>query len=204
MTPELLRPFESMLNRQIAASSRARGLLAGLAGRSMELRFSPTPLRVRVSATAEALSIRPAADEAADADAVIEGTPLAFLRLATNAATTSIRAGGMDVRGDAEVAEGFRRLLEAARPDFEEELSRFTGDVAAHTFAGFARDALAFGQRAGDAFARNVSEYLTEESRDVPVRLEVEEFLDGVDRFREAVDRLEARVAAAARARGAA
>jgi ubiquinone biosynthesis protein UbiJ len=190
-----------MLNRQIAGSARARGVLAGLAGRSMELRFVPTPLRVRVSATAETLSIRPAADEAADA--VIEGTPLAFLRLATNAATTSIRAGGMDVRGDAEVAEGFRRLLEAARPDFEEELSRFTGDVAAHPHAGFARDALAVGQRAGDAFARNVSEYLSEESRDVPVRLEVEEFLDGVDRFREAVDRLEARVAAAARARGA-
>jgi ubiquinone biosynthesis protein UbiJ len=202
MTPELLRPFESLLNRQIAASSRARALLAGLAGRSMELRFSPTPVRIRISATTAALAITPAADEVADA--VIEGTPLAFLRLATNDATKSIRAGGMDVRGDAEVAEGFRRLLEAARPDFEEELSRFTGDAAAHYLAGFARDAAAFGQRAGDAFARNVSEYLSEESRDVPARVEVEEFLEGVDRFREAVDRLEARVAAAARARGAA
>lgn len=202
MTPELLRPFESMMNRQIAASSRARGLLAGLAGRSMELRFSPTPLRIRIAATPEALSIRPATDEAADA--VIDGTPLAFLRLATNDATKSIRAGGMDVRGDAEVAEGFRRLLEAARPEFEEELSRFTGDAAAHYLAGFARDAAAFGRRAGDAFARNVSEYLSEESRDVPVRIEVEEFLDGVDRFREAVDRLEARVAAVSRARGTA
>lgn len=200
MTPELLRPFESMLNRQIAASSRARGLLASLAGRSMELRFSPTPVRIRVAASAEALSIRPAAEEAPDA--VIEGTPLAFLRLATNDAAKSIRAGGMDVRGDAEVAEGFRRLLEAARPDFEEELSRFTGDAAAHYLAGFARDAMAFGQRAGDALARNVSEYLSEESHDVPTRVEVEEFLDGVDRFREAVDRLEARVSAAARARG--
>jgi ubiquinone biosynthesis protein UbiJ len=200
MTPELLRPFESMLNRQIAASSRARGLLANLAGRSMELRFSPTPVRIHVAASADALSIRPAAEETPDA--VIEGTPLAFLRLATNDAAKSIRAGGMDVRGDAEVAEGFRRLLAAARPDFEEELSRFTGDAAAHYLAGFARDAVAFGQRAGDAFARNVSEFLSEESRDVPARVEVEEFLDGVDRFREAVDRLEARVSAAARARG--
>jgi ubiquinone biosynthesis protein UbiJ len=168
----------------------------------MELRFSPTPVRIRVAATIDALSIRPAGEESADA--VIEGTPLAFLRLATNEATKSIRAGGMDVRGDAEVAEGFRRLLEAARPDFEEELSRLTGGAAAHYIAGFARDAVAFGQRAGDAFARNVSEYLSEESRDVPARVEVEEFLAGVDRFREAVDRLEARVAAVARARGAA
>ena len=38
----------------------------------------------------------------------------------------------------------------------------------------------------------------------MPVRLEVEEFLDGVDRLREAADRLEARVAAAERARGGA
>ena len=136
--------------------------------------------------------IRPAGDERADA--VIEGTPLSFLRLATDDAARSIRAGGMDVRGDAEVAEGFRRLLEAARPDFEEEVSRFTGDAAAHYLAGFARDAAAFGRRAGDTLARNTAEYLTEESRDLPVRVEVEEFLEDVDRLREAVDRLESRV----------
>jgi ubiquinone biosynthesis protein UbiJ len=199
MTAALLAPFESLLNRQIAASSRARGLLASLAGRSLELRFPPTPFRVRVAASAEALSIRHAAEE--PADAVIEGTPLAFLRLLTNASTTTIRAGGLDVRGDAEVAEGFRSLFEAARPDLEEELSRFTGDAAAHHAARLAREAADFGRRAGDALARNLSEFLSEESRDVPARIEVEEFLDGVDRFREAVDRLEARVAALSRPR---
>ena len=201
MNSELLRPLERALNRQIAASGRARALLADLDGRSMELRFAATPFRIRLAATADALSVRPAADE--PADAVIEGTPLSFLRLATGEAMQSIRAGGMDVRGDAEIAEGFRRLLDAARPDLEEELSRVTGDVAAHYLARFARDALDFGRRAGDAFARNLGEYLTEESRDLPVRLEVEEFLAGVDRLREAVDRLETRIAAAERSRGA-
>ena len=201
MNSELLRPLERALNRQIAASGRARALLADLDGRSMELRFAATPFRIRLAATADALSVRPAADE--PADAVIEGTPLSFLRLATGEAMQSIRAGGMDVRGDAEIAEGFRRLLDAARPDLEEELSRVTGDVAAHYLARFARDALDFGRRAGDAFARNIGEYLTEESRDLPVRLEVEEFLAGVDRLREAVDRLETRIAAAERPRGA-
>ncbi len=200
MTPDLLRPLEEMLNRRIAGSSRARAMLDGLSGRSMELRFAATPLRVRMAAAPGALTIRPAGEEAADA--VIEGTPLSFLRLATGDAAKSIRAGGMDVRGDAEIAEGFRKLLEAARPDFEEELSRFTGDVAAHYLAGFAREAADFGKRAGDTFARNAAEYLTEESRDVPVRLEVEEFLEDVDRLREAVDRLDARVASLMRTRG--
>jgi ubiquinone biosynthesis accessory factor UbiJ len=200
MTLGLLRPFEEMMNRRIAGSSRARAMLAALAGRSMELRFAATPLRVRLAESLGTLMIRPAGDERADA--VIEGTPLSFLRLVTDDAARSIRAGGMDVRGDAEVAEGFRRLLEAARPDFEEEVSRFTGDAAAHYLAGFARDAAAFGRRAGDTLARNTAEYLTEESRDLPVRVEVEEFLEDVDRLREAVDRLESRVAAIERPQG--
>jgi ubiquinone biosynthesis protein UbiJ len=201
MTPDLLAPFEQFVNRQIAASSRARGLLAELSGRSMELRFAATPLRIRLTATADRLSVRPAAEEASDA--VIEGTPLSFLRLATGDAAQSIRAGGTQVHGDAEIAEGFRKLLDAARPDVEEELSRFTGDVAAHALAGLARDTLDFGRRVRDAFARDAAEFLTEESRDLPARIEVEEFLAGVDRLREDVDRLDARLAAAERVRGA-
>jgi ubiquinone biosynthesis protein UbiJ len=189
-----------MLNRHIAASSRARVLLAELEGRSMELRFAATPLRIRFAATASSLAVRPAGEE--PADAVIEGSPLSFLRVATGDAAKSIRAGGMDVQGDAEVAEGFRRLLDAARPDLEEELSRLTGDVAAHTLARFARETADFGRRAAYILTRNVAEYLTEESRDLPVRIETEEFHEGVDRLRESVDRLEARVAAAERARG--
>ena len=200
MTPDLLRPFEEMLNRRISGSSRARAMLAALPGRSLELRFSATPLRIRLAESSGTLTLRAAGEETADA--VIEGTPLSFLRLATGDAARSIRAGGMDVRGDAEVAEGFRRLLEVARPDFEEELSRFTGDAAAHYLAGFARDAAAFGRRAGDTLARNTAEYLTEESRDLPVRVEVEEFLEDVDRLRESVDRLESRVASVEGARG--
>jgi len=199
MTSELLRPFEKLLNRHIAASSRARRQLAELVGRSMELRFAATPIRIRLSAIADAVTVRPAGDE--PADAIIEGTPLSFGRLALGDPKQSIRAGGMEIHGDAEIAEGFRKLLAAAQPDLEEELSRLTGDVAAHYLANLARDAVSFGRRAGDTFARNIAEYLTEESRDLPVRIEVEEFLAGVDRLREAVDRLEARLAAVERAR---
>jgi ubiquinone biosynthesis protein UbiJ len=197
MATGFLGPFERILNRNIADSARARALLAELQGRSLELRFAATPLRIRLAAAPETLTVSPAGDE--PADAVIEGTPLSFLRLAAGDAAKSVRAGGMDVQGDAEVAEGFRRLLEAAKPDFEEELSRFAGDAAAHHLARAARGTVEFGRRAGDAFARNLAEYLSEESRDVPVRLEAEEFVAAVDRLRESVDRLEARVAAAER-----
>lgn len=199
MTPELLKPLESLLNRNIAGSSRARGLLSRIAGRSLELRLSATPLRLRFVAGTDGVSLGMGSE--APADATIEGTPFTFARLAMGNPMQTIRAGGAQVTGDGEIAQGFQKLFEAAQPDFEEELSRLTGDVAAHHLANLARDTVDFGRRARDTFMQNVSEYLTEESRDVPLRAEVEEFLARVDGLREATDRLEARLAALERPR---
>ena len=50
-------------------------------------------------------------------------------------------------------------------------------------------------RRATDSLVTSAAEYLQEEGRDVPVRLEVEEFLREVDRLRDDVERLEARIA---------
>jgi ubiquinone biosynthesis protein UbiJ len=199
LTPELLRPLESLLNRNIAGSARARALLAQIAGRSLELRLAATSLRLRIVAGAAGISIR-AADES-PADATVEGTPISFARLAFGDPAQPIRDRGAQLSGDAEIAQGFQRLFAAAQPDFEEELSRLTGDVAAHRLANLARDAIGFGRRVRDTLAVNVAEYLTEESRDLPTRIETDEFLEGVDRLREAADRLDARVAALERAR---
>ena len=193
LADSLLRPFESLLNRNIAGSARARGLLGQVAGRTLELRVTATPVRLRFSAADDRLSIQAAADTAADA--TIEGTPLALARLAAGEAAQSIRGGDVQISGDAEIAQGFQKLFAAAQPDFEEELSRLTGDVVAHHLANAARGALAFGRKARDTCAQNFAEYLTEEGRDVPARLEVDEFLAGVDQLREATDRLEARLA---------
>ena len=101
----------------------------------------------------------------------------------------------MRIEGDAEVAQAFSELLKEARPDLEEELSRLIGDVAAHQVGNAARSVIGFAQRAADTFAQNVSEYLQEEGRDVPSRTEAEEFIAGVDKLRDDVDRLEARIA---------
>jgi ubiquinone biosynthesis protein UbiJ len=53
-----------------------------------------------------------------------------------------------------------------------------------------------FGQRAGETTLRNTAEYFAHESRDLVPRAEADVFLNGVDRVREDMDRLEARFAA--------
>ena len=193
MTPDpLLRPLESLLNRNIAGSSRARALLAQVSGKALEVRIAATPFRVRIEATADRIAIGRSGD--ATADAVIEGTPLSLARLAAPDSAQAFRSGGLQITGDAEIAQGFQRLFAAAQPDFEEELSRVTGDAFAHHVASLAHSAMKFGLKARDTFAQNVAEYLTEEGRDVPAKFEVDEFLAGVDAVRETTDRLEARI----------
>jgi ubiquinone biosynthesis protein UbiJ len=189
----LFQPIESLLNRNIAGSTPARALVARLAGRSLELRVTPTPLRIRFSVADGRVTVSGRGE--GEPDAVIEGTPIALAALAGPEPEDRIRQGSVRISGDAETAQSFQKLFHAARPDFEEELSRLTGDAAAHHLARAARGVFEFGRRTLDTFARNMGEYLTEESRDLPARPEVDDWMTQVDRLREDVDRFEARLA---------
>ena len=188
----LLEPLAALLNRNLAASGTARALAESLEGRSFEVRVTATPIRIRFAAANGRIAVTPGGE--GEPTASIEGSPLTLATLAGPDAGERIRAGGLRVTGDAETAQSFQKLFAAARPDFEEELSRIVGDAPAHHLARAAREAFAFGQCTLDTFARNMAEYLTEESRDLPAKPEVEMLLEGIDRLREDVDRLEARI----------
>ena len=189
----LLERLESILNRNVAESRRAQALARQLDGRVMSLTVEGTPLAFFFRAEGGRLSITSRHDGAADAS--LSGTPIALLALAGPKAEGALRKGGVRIEGDAEVAQKFRDLLEQAQPDFEEELARVMGDVAARRVANVARGFLDWGRKAAESFTGSVVEYLQEEGRDLPTRVEVDEFLDGVDRLRDASDRLEARLA---------
>jgi len=189
----LLERLAAALNRNVAESPRAQALVRQLEGRVMSLTVEGTPLAFFFRAADGQLVISPRHEGAVDAS--LAGTPLALLALAGPRAEGKLRSGGVRIEGDAEVAQKFRDLLEQAQPDFEEELARVLGDVAARRIANVARDVLDWGRKAAGSFTGSVVEFLQEEGRDVPTRVEVDEFLEGVDRLRDDVERLEARLA---------
>jgi ubiquinone biosynthesis protein UbiJ len=199
-TDPLFQPIESLLNRNVAGSTRARELVTRLEGRSLEVRATPTPLAIRFRVSDGKVSVSGGGE--GEPDAVIEGSPLSLATLAGPQPEDRLRRGEVRISGDAETAQSFQKLFKAARPDFEEELSRLVGDPVAHHVANAARSVFDFGRRAAETFARNMGEYLTEESRDLPARPEVEAWIEQVDRLREAADRLEARLALLERRRG--
>lgn len=188
-----LTPLESLLNRNIAASSAARALCRRLDAKVMALHVEGLPLSVYFKSQGEQMSLD--TQHEGTPNATLSGTPLSLLRMAGPAPEDALRAGTVHIQGDAEVAQTFSELLKQARPDLEEELSRLIGDVAAHQVGNIARSALGFARRAAGTFTQNVAEYLQEEGRDAPSRTEADEFVTSVDKLRDDVDRFEARLA---------
>lgn len=207
-TPVWLATIESLLNRGIDQSLRARAVAGRLHGTSMELRIEGlAPIRIAAFRGRLVLATGPGAgagsgastagSTGADPDAVIAGPPLALLELFARREESSAPRGSerVHVSGDAEIAARYRELLELARPDWEEELSRLIGDLPARRVSLAARAALSWVRGFARSAQANVAEYLQEESRALVSKPEVEEFLAQVDALRETADRVEARIA---------
>ncbi|MHB8475129.1 MAG: ubiquinone biosynthesis accessory factor UbiJ [Steroidobacteraceae bacterium] len=202
-TAAWLASAEALLNRGIDASARAAALARRLEGTALQLeiegftgiRASAVGGRLALTAGEEAGAGRAAA---APADATISGSPSALLQLLKGGTN---RQGGRappsrpaQIRGDAEIANLYRELFGLARPDPEEELSRWIGDFPARRLSLFAQRALEALRHARRTAGDNIAEYLQEEGRDLVNRTELDEFLRGVDEVRETTDRIEARL----------
>jgi ubiquinone biosynthesis protein UbiJ len=191
-TAAWLASAEALLNRCIDASAQAAALARRLEGTSLQVDIDGL-MRIRAGAHHGRLALCAGDDSAADAS--ISGSLPALLQLLEGGANRQPGRPAAQIRGDAQIADRYRELFMLARPDPEEELSRWIGDFAARRVSEAAKRALAFARRARRTAGENIAEYLQEEGRDLVNRTELEEFLHGVDGLRETADRIEARLA---------
>lgn len=148
--------------------------------------------RIRANAHHGRLALTAGDDSAADA--VISGSPPALLQLLKGGARREPGKPAAQIRGDAEIANRYRELFMLARPDPEEELSRWIGDFPARRVSQFAQSLFKLARHARRTAGENIAEYLQEEGRDLVNTTELDEFLRGVDELRETADRIEARL----------
>jgi ubiquinone biosynthesis accessory factor UbiJ len=201
-TPAWLASAEALLNRCIDSSTQAASLARRLQGTSLQVDIEGIA-RIRANAHHGRLGLTAADDSVADA--VISGSPPALLQLLQGGAHRESGKPAAQIRGDAEIANRYRELFMLARPDPEEELSRWIGDFPARRVTQFAQSLLGLARHARRTAGENIAEYLQEESRDLVNKTELDEFLRGVDQLRETADRIEARLAnLEARLKGAA
>lgn len=187
-----LRPVARILNRNIQATTPARELCAEMAGTVVAIRVRDTALTGWFIVHDDHLELTTESEQ--EPDVAISGSILTLASMAGESGVQSIRAGSLELTGDPVLADDFQRLLTYAKPDIEEELSGFVGDVAAHRIGEIARGLTNWSREARSTMGENIREYLQEESRDLPSRYEVDRFATNVSALRDDVDRLEARI----------
>jgi ubiquinone biosynthesis protein UbiJ len=190
-TPAWLASAEAVLNRNIAASTAAAALARRLEGTSLQVDVDGiTSVRTTCFGGRAALL----AGDDSPADAVISGSIPALLQMFKVGTPSAQTRTSVQIRGDAEIANMYRDLFTAARPDLEEELSRWVGDMPARHLSLLAKSVRTWARRARRTAGENIAEYLQEEGRDLVTKTEMEEFLRGVDGVRDCIDRIEARL----------
>jgi len=184
-------PFSLALNHVLAASPEAMQRLAPFAGERVEVRAPPLP--------ALTLTILPDGRlEAGGAGASLVVTLKPELLPALGKGEEHLMRA-VEVSGNAQLAAEVMwlvRHLREALPDIaEEDLSRLFGDVAAHRLAQGARDFMAWQADAARRLAGAFADYAIEETRMLVGRAEHDAFAAAVSRLRDAVERLEKRIA---------
>jgi ubiquinone biosynthesis protein UbiJ len=190
----LTQAIENLLNRSLPRSPRARELCAALVGKRVRVEARGLGWVLIAESLNTSIRLVKESTDGQPPDADISGSLLSLAALAGSHPEEVIQRGDVTIRGDAEVAQKFRELAMLLKPDVEEELSRLIGDTPAHQALRLVRLATGFGRRAAETGVRNVAEYLAHERGDLVPRAEAEDFYRGVERLREDLDRLEARV----------
>ncbi|WP_318439948.1 ubiquinone biosynthesis accessory factor UbiJ [Photobacterium leiognathi] len=108
--------------------------------------------------------------------------------------TQLIKADKLALDGDLQLAQHFSSLLSGLKPDFEDKLSEYTGDVVAHTLVSSVKSGSRFIRQGIKNRQRDLAEVITEEWRLLPQPLEMMHFCDQVDDLKSDVAHFEARL----------
>lgn len=188
----VLAKAETRINHRVSQSTTARAMLKDLQGRSFAINVNGLDLRIVCRATSRDIQLYSAKEDEADAE--LSGSPVSLLRLITDDPRKLINAGHISLNGSTDVVEAFQVLFALVKPELEEELAGVIGDSAARQLTLVANGFTGWLRAARHSMARSSSEYLREESRQLPTAAEIEEFYQGVDELALAVDRADARL----------
>jgi ubiquinone biosynthesis protein UbiJ len=189
------RALEAALNRALALDPDTREGLRALDGQRIALTLDAPPLALQVRVAGERLVVGPV-DPAGEPDLSVRSTVAGLLsQLPMFRRDDAPPVGRMKMSGDADLARRLQRLAERFDPDWQQPFTAVFGDIVGVQVAKAFATALRQARIAGRNLAQSAAEYVTEESRDVVPRAELDTFLDGVDALRDDVDRLAARVA---------
>lgn len=187
-----LAALEAAVNRALGLSAGSASALALLDGCVFALHCTSPTIDVYLEPTEDGVRLMGIYDGPVTTS--IRGEASDFTELATSSdpAATLIN-GNLELVGDSAPLIELQKTLSRLDVDWEAPLVDTLGDVAGHQVAEILRGAFRWGKQAGGSLSRQLEEFIHEEARLSPPRLELEDFYRDVQELGMRVERLQSR-----------
>jgi len=185
--------LETAVNRYLALDPEMLDKLSKFDGKVIKLEITGIDKNLYMFPGNKGIKIRTVYD--GTVDTVLRGTPIALFKmsLVPNAANLLLK-GEVEISGDTRLGHQFKNLFSQMDIDWSEPLSDLLGDSLAYQVQQATKRIGRWGAQTARSVSMSISEYLQEESRDVVTETELRIFNDAVDRLRNDVDRLQAKI----------
>ena len=189
----VLSALENGLNRALELAPETRTQLEPFADDVFALHCTAPSLDVYVRPGEEGLQLMGVYDGAVTTSVRGVASDFAELAMAKDPAATLIN-GQLELEGDSAPLLELQKILAGLDMDWEAPLVAAMGDVAGHQFAQMLRATYGWGRQATASLTRQLDEFIHEEARITPPRLELEDFYRDVQALGLQVERLASRV----------
>ncbi|HEC73743.1 MAG TPA: hypothetical protein ENI26_05130 [Methylophaga aminisulfidivorans] len=186
----LLQPVEHALNAALKQDTSTAKRLMSFEQRKIVV--TAEDWQQSLTIRFEQSRIKLGKDDTDDADLLIRGKAIDLLSLVKQ--PEKLFSGAIHIHGNVGFAKQLQDVVEGFEFDWEQQLANLTGDVLAQPLSYGIKQGLAWLSSTRQSLSMSMSEYLREEAHYLPHQLEVNDFLQDVDKVRADVDRLEARL----------
>ena len=193
-----LAALETALNRALALAPGGAAVLAELDRQVFALHCTAPTVDVYLQPADGGVRLMGVYDGPVTTSIRGEASDFAELTTSSDAAATLIN-GNLELRGDSAALIDLQKSLSTLELDWEAPLVDALGDVAGHQMATLLRGAFSWSRQAATSLSRQLEEFIHEEARLCPPRLELEDFYGDVRELDLRVERLASRVQRARR-----
>ena len=188
-----LAALEGAANRALQLASEARSELEELDGCVFALECTNPEIEVFIQPLQGELRLMGLYDGAVTTR--VRGSASDFTNLATSAdPASSLINGALELEGESAPLIELQHIIGRLNIDWEAPLVNTLGDVAGHQLAQLLRAGFSWGRQAGTNLGRQLEEFIHEEARLSPPKLELEDFYSDVQDLALRVDRLASRM----------
>lgn len=195
MITKTINYFSTLINQYLKLDPKLSTRLHTLANKQLLIELTDIGATFYIFFQTDSINITTHPSSEQPPDLIVRGSILALWRLfQSDQNTFQLNLRDVKIIGDLQLAQAIKLFFHSIEIDWEEQLSRFTGDIIAHQFCRGLTHLRQWQHQAKENFRLNLSEYLHEEARYFPLVEEVKTFMQAVDKLRDDTERLEAKL----------